>query len=204
MCYILIMKDSKYAVALNTLLQRPLFKASDARDQGIPSRMLSYYCQKGIIERVSRGLYRVLEATSELGFDIEDLVLTASSIPNGVICLVSALCYYNLTDQIMREYWIAIPNKDRSPKRPHTRIIRMRNMTLGQTSIKMGRYTIKIFDRERTVIDSFRYLSQEIAIKALQLYLKTSESLKPNLPKLSKYASTLRVAIAPYIMALTT
>ena len=73
-----------------------------------------------MIERAGRGLYRVAEASSGVDLDFEELVLTASSIPKGVVCLISALCYYNLTDQIMREYWIAIPNTDKSPKRPHT------------------------------------------------------------------------------------
>lgn len=165
--------------------------------------MLAYFCKKGIIERVGRGLYRVVDASSGVNLDFEELVLTASSIPRGVICLVSALCYYNLTDQIMREYWIAVPNRDKSPKRPHARIVRMRNMTLGLTTVKMGKYRVKIFDRERTVVDAFRYLSVEIAIKALQAYLQPSGKKKADLSKLSRYAKTLRININPYIIALT-
>lgn len=198
------MRTSKYNNLLSHLLRKPLFKASEARALGIPSRMLAYYCQKGMIERINRGLYRVIEAPSGIDLDFEELVLTATGIPHGIICLISALCYYNLTDQIMREYWIAIPNADKSPKRPHTRIVRMRNITLGQTTVKIGKYKVKIFDRERTVIDAFRYLSNEIAIKALQTYLKPSINQKPDLPKLSNYAKSLRINITPYIMALTT
>ena len=166
--------------------------------------MLSHYCQRGVIERVSRGVYRVLDAPSGVAVDIEELVMTAQSIPHGVICLVSALCYYGLTDQMMREYWIAIPNKDRSPKRPHIHVVRMRNITLGQTSVLIGQYLVKIFDRERTVIDAFRYLSHEVAIKALQMYLRSAGGTKPDLQKLSHYATLLKVPIGPYILALTT
>ena len=198
------MRNSKYATQLANLLQMPIFKASEARTHGIPSRMLSYFCQTGKIERIGRGLYRVLDAFSGVEIDLEELVLTTSSIPHGVICLISALCYYHLTDQIMREYWIAVPNRDRMPSRPHTRIIRMRNVTLGQSTVKIGNYMVKIFDRERTVVDAFRYLSSEIAIKALQRYLKSFEDKKPDLPKLAKYAAILRVSIEPYILALTT
>lgn len=198
------MKRSKYQDLLELLLKEPIFKASNARSKGIPSRMLAYFCQKGMIERVGRGLYRVTEASSGLSLDFEELVLTTSSISRGVICLVSALCYYNLTDQIMREYWIAIPNTAKSPKRTHTRIIRMRNMSLGLTTVKMGKYKVKIFDRERTIVDSFRYLSDEIAIKALQAYLKPSDKQRVDLPKLARYAKILRININSYIMALTT
>jgi predicted transcriptional regulator of viral defense system len=166
--------------------------------------MLAHFCKKGVIERVGRGLYRVAEASSGVNLDFEELVLIASSIPRGVVCLVSALCYYNLTDQIMREYWIAIPNTDKSPKRPHARIVRMRNMSLGLTTVKMGKYVVKIFDRERTIVDAFRYLSDEVAIKALQAYLKSSSQQKADLPKLSSYAKALRININSYIIALTT
>ncbi len=197
------MKQSKYEHLLAPLLKMPIFKATEARSMGIPTRMLAHFCQKGLIERVGRGLYRVAEASSGVSLDFEELVLTASSIPRGVVCLISALCYYHLTDQIMREYWIAIPNTDKSPKRPHTRIVRMRNMNLGLTTVKMGNYEVKIFDRERTIVDSFRILSDEIAIKALQAYLKPSSKPKADLPKLSQYAKALRININKYILALT-
>jgi len=198
------MKRSKYQDLLAPLLKEPIFKTSDASSKGVPPRMLAHFCRKGVIERVSRGIYRVAEASSGVNLDFEELVLTVSGIPNGAVCLISALCYYNLTDQIMREYWIAIPNTDKSPKRPHVRIIRMRNMSLGLTAIKMGKYKVKIFDRERTVIDAFRYLDNEVAIKALRAYLKPSVHQKADLPKLKKYAKALRINITSYIMALTT
>lgn len=195
---------TKYSRSLEHLLENPIFNTDDARSAGIPPRMLAYYCKKGLIERLSRGLYRSTNAESGLQLDFEDLVLTATTIPHGVICLISALCFYGLTDQIMREYWIAVPNADKSPKRPHTRIVRMRNITLGQTTISIGQYKVQIFDRERTVIDAFRYLSREVAIKAIQAYLKSSVNHKPDLTKLSKYAKILKVNITPYIQALTT
>jgi predicted transcriptional regulator of viral defense system len=195
---------SKYEALLQVFVETPVFTAAEARAAGIPVRMLSHFCKTGVIERVSRGVYRGSKAKLEIGFQWEDLALAAMSIPNGVVCLISALCYYGLTDQIMRQFWIAVPHASKSPKRPKTRIIRMRNIELGQIKIQIGTYWLKIFDKERTVIDSFRYLSKEIAIKALQNYLHQVGSAKPNLNKLMKYAKTLRVNIHPFIMALTT
>lgn len=198
------MGQSKYEATLSPLLQRPLFTAKEALDLGIPTRMLAHFAAKGQIERMSRGLYRVLDAASGVDFEFEELVLTASSIPHGVVCLISALCYWGFTDQIMREHWIAVPNADKKPKRARCRIVRMRNMTLGQVTVQMGEYGIKIFNRERTVVDAFRFLSDEVAIKALQAYLKPTDSHKPDLPKLTRYAQSLRKNITPYILALTT
>lgn len=198
------MKSSKYDPIIARLAERAVFTAEEARETGIPPRMLAHFCNKGLIERISRGVYKGTAAKIDIDFRWEDLALVAMSIPNGVICLISALCYYGLTDQIMREFWIAVPHTSKSPKRPKTHIVRMRNIELGQTEFTLGANHLKIFDRERTVVDTFRHLNHEIALKALQAYLKQREPSRPNLDKLLKHAKILRVNIYPYIMALTT
>jgi predicted transcriptional regulator of viral defense system len=198
------MRKSKYSRPLAQLLKMPAFTAKDAARKGIPSYELSYYCKRGIIERIAHGLYRPAHDTIHIDAQWEDLALTAKSIPHGVICLISALCIYGLTDQIMRQSWIAIPNSAKKAMRPHLRIVRLRNMALGKTKIKLGRSTVNIFDRERTIIDSFRLLSHEVAIKALKAYLSWTEGYKPDLRKLQEYARLLKVEIHPYVLALTT
>jgi len=198
------MGKSKYESIIEHFVKRPIFTAADAREAGIPSRMLSFFCDKGVIERISRGVYMGTQANLDIEFQWEDLALVAMSVPKGVVCLISALCFYELTDQMMREFWIAVPHSSKSPKRPKTRVVRMRNIELGQVKIKIGKHSLKIFDRERTVVDAFRYLGQEIAIKALQAYLRPHGGHKPDLKKLVAYAKQFRVNIQPYIMACTT
>lgn len=197
------MKQSKYFILFQILSKKTIFTAKEGRSAGIPSRMLSYFCSKGWIERVGRGIYKIKEIGFDQNFEWEDLALTAMSIPNGTICLISALCYYDLTDEIMREFWIAVPHSTTSPERKNAHIVRMRNITLGQTIVKIGNNDLKIFDRERTIVDAFRYLDKEIALKALQGYLKTIKEVKPDIKKLIKYAKLLRVDLTPYILAFT-
>lgn len=146
-------------------------------------------------------MYKTKDLDFDSAFEWEDLAVTALSIQNGVICLISALCYYGLTDEIMREFWIAIPHATTSPSRENTRIVRMRNILFGQTTVKIGSRKIKIFDRERTVVDSFRYLDKETALKALQAYLKASRDRQPDIDKLLRYAKKLRVDLTSYISA---
>jgi predicted transcriptional regulator of viral defense system len=117
---------------------------------------------------------------------------------------VSALQIYELTEEFTHEHWIAIPFTSWPAKREHTRIIRMRNLTLGKSKMPMGEETISIFDRERTLIDCFRLLSKEVALKALKKYLQGSDQYKPDFKKLNSYSKKLRFKIAPYIEALTT
>lgn len=183
--------------------KRPVFSSAEGRKAGVPARMLAYFCSKGQIERIGRGIYRVKHVDFDCDFEWEDLAFTALSIPNGVICLISALCYYGLTDEIMREFWIAVPHSTTSPTRENAHIVRMRNTSLGKTIIKIGNQKLKIFDRERTIVDAFRYLEKEIALKALQAYLKTNKDTKPDIDKLLKYSKKLRVDVTPYILAFT-
>lgn len=194
---------SKYSAALKALSKKAVFSSAEGRRAGIPSRMLVYFCSKGQIERICKGMYKINNLDFQSEFEWEDLAITTLSIPNGVICLISALCYYGLTDEIMREFWIAIPHATTSPTRDNAHIVRMRNISLGQTTIKIANQRLKIFDRERTVVDSFRYLDKETALKALQAYLKTSKGRKPDIDKLLRYAKKLRVDLTPYISAFT-
>lgn len=194
---------SKYSEAFRALAKKEVFSSAEGREAGIPPRMLAYFCEKGQIEKVLRGIYKIKNLDFDSAFEWEDLAITALSIPNGVICLISALCYYGLTDEIMREFWIAVPHATTSPSRENARIIRMRNISFGKTSVKIGSRKIKIFDRERTIVDAFRYLDKEIALKALQTYLKSGKEKKPDIDKLLRYAKRLRVDLTPYISAFT-
>ena len=79
----------------------------------------------------------------------------------------------------------------------------MRNIDLGRIQMMLGEYRVQIFDRERCIVDAFRVLSKEIAIKALQRYFQ-STAVKPDPKKLGAYAKKLRVNITPYILSYTT
>lgn len=189
---------------LEKLLKQSMFRTSEAREAGVSASLLAYYVKTGRLERVGRGLYRVPGAVMKTDFQWEDLVIMAKSIPGGVVCLVSALSLYEMTDEIPRAHWIAVSNATTAPKYPGARIIRMRNMTLGLSEMKVGEETIRIFDRERCIVDAFRYLSKEIAIKAFKESLRSRVSGKIDLRKLQRYAKKMRVNLVPYILALTT
>jgi predicted transcriptional regulator of viral defense system len=197
------MLRSKYSHTFDALSKKGIFSSAEGRKAGIPSRMLTYFYSQGEVDRVGRGMYKIKHLDFDSEFEWEDLAVTALSIPRGVICLVSALCYYGLTDEIMREFWIAVPHSTTSPSRENAHIVRMRNISLGQTTIKIGSQKLKIFNRERTIVDAFRYLDKETALKALQIYLKTDKGIKPDIDKLLRYAKKLRVDLNPYISAFT-
>lgn len=195
------MKNTKKA--FEKLFKKPAFSTKDAKAVGISAASLSYYSKMGFIERVSHGVYRNPNFESSAPFEWQDLLETAQSIPEGTICLISALAYYGLTQEIQRQYWIAVPHEMGLIKRPKTKLIRTRNFKLGRQQLKLGEYKTFIYDKERCVVDAFKKLSKESAMYSLKAYLKRTDEHKPDVSKLVKYAKELRVDLLPYIEALT-
>lgn len=188
---------------IQPLLGKPSFTSSEAKGWGVGASVLSYYVKRGDIERISHGVYRGIGVDKDdVPFEWEDLVAIVESIPTGRVCLISALALYDLTEEIPRHHWIAVPHEKCAPRRPGTKVVRMRDMMTGSSRLKVGDTSIRIFDRERTILDAFRFLSPEIAIKALKRYL-SDKSGKPDLKKLQRYSRKMRVPIQQYVEALT-
>jgi len=189
--------------SIKKLIKTPFFSIKEAEKKGISRRMLSYYVANGEMERIKRGIYCSSHyEASEKNLQWEELAIATHNIRGGVICLVSALVYYDLTDEIMKEFWIAVDNNHSKAKFPLCRIMRMRNMSIGVNTIKMAGLKVKIFDEERTIIDSFRFLDFETAMKALKKYLQGRKQ-KPNINKLNRYIRKLRASkVQEYITAL--
>jgi predicted transcriptional regulator of viral defense system len=166
--------------------------------------MLSRYVKSGELVRIGRGIYRGAHAPGLEDFRWEDLADVAARTRGGVVCLTSALAIYGLTEEIPRKHWIAIRNSTRHRDDSSVAVVRMRNMDLGRSEIRLGQVTIPVFDRERTIVDSFRYLSSEIAIKALKVAYSKRGAERVDFEKIRRYARVLRVKIEPYILAVTT
>lgn len=182
------------------LMEKKVFSAATARQYGVYPALLTYYQKKGLIERVNRGLYKTTQYDPQVPHQWEDLVYTALSIHDGVICLLSALALYEMTEEIPRKHWIAVSNDRMAPRREGTRIIRLRDIETGKTTLKIGDLHVPIFEKERTVIDAFRYLSKEVAIKVLRSYVGQK---KPDFNKLYEYGKKLRMDIEAYVISLT-
>lgn len=200
----MLVKGKSTLETLARFKSRVLFTADDARKLGVSAALLDYYVKKGELQRLSRGIYRNAKTKTNLELRWEDLIIAALTIPEGAVCLLSALAVYGLTEEIPREHWIAIPHRLRASRRSHVRCVRMRDMTIGKTEINLGGTQVPIFDRERTVVDAFRYLGREAAIKALKMYFSQGGKPRPDIRKLREYAKKLRVPIEPYLMTVTT
>ena len=187
--------------SVNSLLSRPLVSSDDFRKNGHNPSLLCYYASKGVVERVGRGLYRNKKKSLGVSFQEEDLIYTVLSVPHGVVTGISALALYNMTDEIPRVHWIAVPHSTTIGKRSGVRINRTRNYGLGMTVMKIGGIKIPIYVRERVLVEAFKYLGREAAIKSLK---EAYETYPLNLRKMRDYSKKLRINIEPYIVAVTT
>lgn len=198
------MRPAKALDLIKALLTKPAFTSKEARALGVPPEVLSHYTKTGRLERIRHGVYRNPEAITSVSLQWEDLVEAVLSIPKGTICLTSALAIYGLTEEIPRQHWISVSHDTTVKAIRPVKIVRYRNPGLGRTEINLQGVRVPIYDRERTVIDAFRLLSLEVAIKALKAALATKGPEKLNLVKLQQYARQLRVPIGPYLLTATT
>jgi predicted transcriptional regulator of viral defense system len=198
------MKPKNALEKLRPLLHLPSFTSQDAYLLGVTAATLAYYVKQKELIRIGHGVYRGTNALIVSDFRWEDLVEAMQRVRKGVVCLTSALSLYHLTEEIPSQHWIAIRNDTlHRGAMPTTKIIRMRNLELGKTTIKIGKIILPIFDRERTIVDSFRYLGRETALKALKMALKKRGTEKIDIEKIRKYAKQLRIKIEPFLMVMT-
>ena len=186
------------------LFQMKIIKYVDAKALGISPSCLSYYAKRGVLERMAPGIYLNKKQELDVPAQWEELVGIIMSIPQGVVTGIPALSLYDITDEFVRRYWIAVPNNTSTGNHPLVKILRLRNHSLGVTKMKLGEVEIPIYDLERTIVDAFRFQTLEIGIKALQMAFQLPFGKRPDIHKLSEYSYELHYNLSPYIMALTT
>jgi predicted transcriptional regulator of viral defense system len=159
----------------------------------------------GFLEPLARGLYRLAELPS---LSNPDLVTVALKVPEGVVCLVSALAFHQITTQIPHEVSIAVPRGTETPRLryPPIRVFWFSRlgMTEGAEVHELDDAKVRIFSPEKTLADCFKYRNKiglEIALEALKLY-RSRRQVKVDL--LLKYAALCRVEriMRPYIEAI--
>jgi predicted transcriptional regulator of viral defense system len=160
---------------------------------------------RGELERISRGLYAIPgTAVSEH----RSLAEACRRVPNGIICLLSALRFHNLTTQAPFEVWMAIPEKAWHPKLdyPPLRIFRFSGKALdeGVEAHVIDRVKVKVFNPAKTVADCFKYRNKVGPDVALEALRDCWRERKATMEELSRYAKICRVAnvMRPYLESL--
>jgi predicted transcriptional regulator of viral defense system len=172
---------------------------------GIHRDTLRRMLERGDIQRVSRGLYQLAGAVPSTH---PDLAIVAAKVPDAVVCLISALSFHELTTQIPHEVHVAIRRLAEPPRidYPPVRSYRFSGaaFTEGVEVHDLGAVRVKIYSREKTLADCFKYrnkIGMDTCLEALRAYKAQPRS---NADLLLKYAAVCRVTrvMHPYLESL--
>ena len=182
-----------------------LLRTGAALRAGIHPRTLYDMRDEGVVEELSRGLYRLADLPA---LSNPDLVTVALKIPAGVVCLISALAYHEITTQIAHEVHLALPRGAEPPrlKHPPLRVFWFtgRSFAEGIETHKVDGIRLRVYSLEKTLADCFKYrnkLGLDTVLEALRLYRSRK---RPNVDELMKFARVCRVekVMRPYLEAL--
>lgn len=169
-------------------------KSADFVAAGIRAVDVVSLCNAGYLERVRHGYYQMaehIEPTKEQ--------MLATLIPQGIVCVESALFHYGYSDLAPGKWSIAVPRSisraklDVNALPVQTYYVQQELYELGKTTGDFLGVTLPVYDRERTICDCFKYRSRldaDVFSWALNAY---ASDPKKNLDNLSAYAKKLRV-----------
>ena len=129
---------------------------ADVEAIGIPREYLLRLLRRGVLARSGRGLYRLADAPVT---EHHSLAEVAKRAPDATICLLSALVFHDLTTQLAREVWIALPAGRRAPKIDTVgiRVARFTGKAMGREKHKLEGVPVQIYCAAKTVADCFKF-----------------------------------------------
>ena len=179
-------------------------RTTEALAAGIHPRTLYAMRDAGQVEALARGVYRLTDLPPLAN---PDLATVARCIPQGVICLISALAFHELTTQVPHEVHLAISRTARRPRLtfPPLRIYRFSSTAFvaGVDTHVIDNIPVRVYSPEKTLADCFKYRSK-IGMDVVLESLRTYHRRKPRFQRVLEYARLCRVErlMRPYLEAL--
>lgn len=186
------------------LAQKGIVRPMDLEAIGIPRAVLTRMAAAGEVERIGRGLYRL----PTLGSEHDGLIAVATKVPQAVFCLLTALQFHELTTQLPRQIWIAMPRGSHTPRidYPPIKMVQFAGdaYSTGIEEVERDRTTVRVYCVAKTVADCFKHRSKiglDVALEALK---ETRKKGKASADDLWHYAKLCRVAnvMRPYLEAI--
>ena len=182
-----------------------ILRPRDLAAQGIPREILRRLCESGELTRTGRGLY---VAETESITENHTLAEVARLVPRGIVCLLSALRFHELTTQSPGEIWLAIPSNARRPKVSVTTIRPVHfsgsALTQGVEEHVIEKVPVRIYSAAKTVADCFKARNKiglDVALEALRDYWRKRKGTMDDLVRFAKICRVARI-MQPYLESL--
>lgn len=182
-----------------------ILRTAQALRAGIHPGTIYAMRNSGALEVISRGVYRLAGSPPLAN---PDLVTVATRAPGGVICLISALAFHELTTQIPHAVHVALPRGAEEPRLNHPPIKTYRftgeAFTEGVEVHVLDGVNVRIYSPEKTLADCFKFRNKiglDTALEAIRFY---RERRRIQVDELMRYAAICRVTkiIRPYLEAI--
>lgn len=190
---------------LNLVGQKGILRSSDLESIGTPRVVLTRMTSAGLLERTDRGIYRL---PGHQGSEHESLLTVATKVPQAVFCLLTALQFHELTTQLPRQVWIAMPRGSHVPRidYPPIKMVQVTGdaYSEGIELVERDQVKIKVYCVAKTIADCFKHRNKiglDVALEALK---DARAQKKVSSDDLWRYAKICRVAniMRPYLEAL--
>lgn len=185
--------------------EKGIVSAKDVTKAGISRSYLPRLCKEGLLVRSMPGLYMLPDAplTEHI-----NLIQIAKKIPEAVVCLISALSFYEITTQLPSEIWIAIPRNSSRPqiKYPPLNLTFLSKVpySFGIEEHNINGVTVKVYSLAKTVADCFKFRSKvglDVAIEAMKEALSARKVTVDELVQAARINRVFQV-MRPYLEAI--
>jgi predicted transcriptional regulator of viral defense system len=198
----MMQEDTHVQRVLALARRQGLLRASDLSSIGAPRVVLTRMRAAGQLERTARGLYRLPGA--ELS-ETESLSTVAARVPQAVFCLLTALQFHELTTQLPRQVWIAMPRGSHVPRMdyPPLKMVQFSGeaYSAGIEQVRRDGAVLRVYSAAKTVADCFKHRNKiglDVALEALR---DARSRGKASVDEIWHHATICRVAqvIRPYL-----
>ncbi|MFH0985085.1 MAG: transcriptional regulator [Candidatus Omnitrophota bacterium] len=166
----------------------------DIKKAGFHNDILQSLIASGRVQKMSRSVYKLAEVDDLIN---PDLLIASIKAPKGVVCLISALAFYEVTDEIPRHVDLAIPRGAHANKISHPPVKYYRfTQDAWQVGIEVQKIVgqeVRIYSLAKTIADCFKFRNKigfDVALKALKNAL-SEKKVSPR--EIMRYAKICRV-----------
>jgi predicted transcriptional regulator of viral defense system len=191
--------------ALLRLARKGLIRARDLDEVGVPRVYLKRLSDRGLLERLDRGLYRLADAPAT---ELSSLAEVSKRAPHAIVALLSALQVHDMTSEAPHAVWVLIDRHARTPKltSPTLEIVRASGLarTHGVETRTIQGVRVQLTTPAKTVADCFRFrrhVGLEVALSALKDYLAKRKGSIDALTAAAR-ADRIYTFMRPYLEAL--